>query len=111
MSEKEKTIVELKKEDRDLLKSVIDHVSKMPSPSGDPSETDTEKGHESIEEIVACPDCYPKARDLVLPKVWEETKNLDHECTECGLGVKGEESAKEEWKCKECGSKTARSRD
>ena len=106
MSEKQKE--NWKEEMRKIVKEEIKPL--LPStPKVEPTK-ETSAEHQTIEEAVACPDCYPKVRDLVLPKVWEETKNLDYECTECGLGVKGEESEKEEWKCKECGNKYAKER-
>ena len=63
--------------------------------------------HETIEEAVACPNCFPKIKQLVLKK----TKNLDHECTECGLGVDGKESEPDDWKCPLCGNEYAQKRE
>jgi len=102
-------IVELKPEDRDLLRSTIDALRKVEvSKETSKSEKDTSKEppeHQTIEEAVNCKDCYPKIRDLVLKKHREETKDSKLICKECGLGVK------EEWEsCPSCGSKEAKER-
>jgi len=68
-------------------------------------------GHKSIEEMIACPDCFPKIRKLVLRKVGAEDKNLSHQCEKCGLGVDGKESASEDWDCPFCGHKYAKRRE
>lgn len=103
MSEKtEKTIVELKKEDRDLLKLAIKTVGK----SKVEPETGAHKGgNHTLEELVDCPDCYPKIRSLVFKKHAEETKDSGVECEDCGTHVK------QEWEsCPTCGGKNSRSR-
>lgn len=73
-----------------------------PSSPSTPVKPETHQGHETIEEILSCPNCYPKIRDGVLKKEHEERKNLDLECKECGLPVKREEPT-----CPSCGGKTA----
>lgn len=106
----EKIIAELKKEDRDLLKSAIDAVSKpkVNQPTGDPvpvTESTDAKGHKTIEEQIACPDCYPKIREAVFKKHAEETQDSGWVCEGCGLGVR------EEWEeCPNCKSKDAKER-
>lgn len=109
LSEKtEKMIVELKKEDRELLRSVIDGIEERAKVEPKPSVSDEShenKGHATIEELIACPDCYPKVRDSVLKKHREETKDSGLVCKECGLGVK------KEWEnCPSCGNKEAKER-
>ena len=103
--------VELKKEDRELLKSVIEGL-KTPvqtSTTQNPSETSTTKaGHESIEDLMNCKDCYPKAKAIVIER---EFKDADYECEECGLPVKGEQSAKQDWECPSCKHKYAKRKD
>jgi len=60
----------------------------------------------TLEDLINCPDCYPKIRNAVIKK---EFKDTTHICdnTECALPVKGEESAKPEWKCPSCGGRFA----
>ena len=101
---------------RKIIKRELDEKLKPLYPSSEgatkvesPSEANSPK-HETIEELVACPDCYPKIEPLVLKKHWKQTKDLSHECTECGSRVKGEESEKEDWECKTCGNKYAKER-
>ena len=105
----EKTIVELKKEDRQLLKSVID-ILKKPEPTIDPVEKQTPKEitKANVDHVMDCPNCYPLVKQRVIER---EFKDADHECEECGLPAKGEESGKEDWKCPSCGHKYAKPKD
>lgn len=64
--------------------------------------------HHSIDDIVDCPNCYPELSEKVIKK---ELKDATHECIGCGLPVRGEESGKEEWKCKNCGEEKARPKE
>lgn len=109
----EKMIVELKREDRDLLKSAIDAVSKShehTKPEEPPVEKPSEESHtktHTLEELLDCPECYPKVKRAVIEK---EFKGAEYECEECGLPVRKEESEKDDWKCANCGHDYARSR-
>lgn len=110
--------VSLKKEDRELLKSAIDKVDslqnfkfpkpeKVESPPTKAKKEDVHTGEHTIEEALDCPGCYPKIAKKVIQK---ELKDADHECVNCGLPVKGEVSASEEWGCLNCGGKSAQER-
>ena len=93
--------MELKTEDRNLLQSTIEAIKG--ASKDEPEVKPSASGHETLEEIVDCPDCYPKIRSLVLQKHAKETKDSGIVCEECGIGVK------KEWeKCPNCGSKDAR---
>ena len=118
MSEKEKTIVELKKEDRELLQSAIKAFKAPPKTSQiekNESETTatTEHTHFNVElgyleAEDSCPECK-KGLDqfgkAYMKKVLTERKDLEYECEECGTPV-----GEEEEECPTCGSKEARSR-
>ena len=89
-----------KEELRQIIKEEIQ--ASLPSTPEVKSEVDSPK-HETIEDAVNCPDCYPKIRELVFKKHAEETKDSGIVCSECGIGVK------KEWEsCPSCGSKDAR---
>ena len=63
------------------------------------SEEEGHKTHATLSELLDCPNCYPEIKNAVIEK---EFKDASHVCEECGLPVKGEESAKEDWKCPGC---------
>lgn len=91
-----------KDELREMMRGVVREVLKERETQNPP-----QKGHTTIEELIDCPDCYPKARNLVFQKL----RNADYECTECGLGVDGKESENEDWKCPQCGNEYAEERE
>lgn len=71
-----------------------------------PPEEPKKEGHETLEEMLDCPNCYPKVKAAVVKKEGFKTppgKRDRHEyplmCKECGLRGK-----KEEGKCPNCGS-------
>lgn len=67
-------------------------------------ETQT-KTHKSLEEMLACPDCFPDIRAKVIQKHRDNTKDEKSVCTRCGSGVK------EEWEnCPLCGGSDAKRR-
>lgn len=114
MSEKKKTqIVELKPEDRDLLKSNIKAVQALQDAQKTPAE-DThsdeagkshKEGHETLEEMIDCPNCYPKVRDAVFQKELPSLKEAEHVCQDCGMPVKLDADS-----CLFCGGKDAKER-
>lgn len=62
----------------------------------------------TLDQLLDCPDCYPKLKEKVIAK---EFKDADFKCVECGLPVKKEESAKTEWKCPGCKHGFAKPKD
>lgn len=58
-----------------------------------------------LEDLLTCPDCYPKIRKAVLDKEILSRKNKELECVNCGTGVDEDEP-----ECPTCGSKDARHR-
>lgn len=76
------------------LKKAVDQLTKVDSPG----EASAHPVH-TIEDLVNCPDCYPKIKSAVITK---EFKDADFKCEKCGLPVKGEESKKEDWNCPGC---------
>ena len=81
-----------------------------PKIEGPPSSSNPEhKSHDTIADLLSCPDCGPKwYPDMKKAVIEREFKDADHECEECGLPVRGEESAKEDWECPGCGHKYAK---
>ena len=107
MSEKTESWEKLEK----ILDKKLDEKLKPLFPSSEPEKHEHWKAEELINP--ECPECKAekqKLRSQILKEVYAETKGLSHECTECGLGVKGEESGKEAWKCPTCGNKYAKER-
>ena len=97
MSEKENWKEEIRKIVKDELKPLL------PSSETPTKAESSSPKHQTIEEAVACPDCYPKIRELVFKKHAEETKDSGLVCEGCGIGVK------KEWEnCPACGSKDAK---
>ena len=86
----EKMEVELKKEDRELLKSVIEANKPQQTITNEPGS----KSHKTLADQMLCPDCNPP----------EEYKKAhlklmgEKECKECG----NIDREKEEW-CSDCG--------
>ena len=103
---------ELKEEDRELLKSAIKSAEKIaevkmppstpPEPTSDEGERKSHKSH-TLENVLDCPDCYPKLRDRVFKKEAQNLKEAELVCEDCGLPV--EESDDE---CLWCGGKDAK---
>jgi len=107
--EKEKPLtVELKQEDRELLKSVIEAAKPKPEP---------EHKHEHLTADAVldfykqecpggvCPTEEMKLATHYVKEFLKDRKNLEYECEECGTPVKEEEE-----ECPTCGSKAARRR-
>lgn len=90
------------------LKAEIQKLKKTPSSKKEatkenvPHSTTEEKkeGHETIEDLINCPDCGPKARKLILEKLYKEHP-IKHpvKCRECGIPIDQEEK-----ECPNCGS-------
>jgi len=102
-------VVELKEEDRKLLRSVIESLSAKSAsntaqatsdaPNLSPTK-DEPRSHGSVEEILECKDCGPKVRQLVLKEYAEKLKgHALSACEGCGLVVREEEE-----ECPNCGS-------
>ena len=118
----EPKIVELKKEDRELLRSNIDAMKKAAEtkPVVEAKHEETPKHEhfgvslEYMEKGDSCPECV-KGLDQFgkeyLRKTLDAQKDLSHECVNCGLGVDGKISEPESWKCANCGEGNARERD
>lgn len=117
MSEKEKTEWELKKEDRELLRQTIDTIkagkpTEPPSPNAPntpPEPMSNEGGHKShntIEDLLTCPDCYPQIEKAVISKMHESRKDKPTVCVNCGLGVDETEDS-----CPWCGGKDAKAKE
>jgi rubrerythrin len=108
---KPKVEVELKEEDRKLLRSAIDALSNQksvlatPQPTGStspsfPKQDEAEaKAHKSVKEMLECKDCGKEARELILTPL-QGQKIV--KCKGCGVHV-GENEAK----CPSCGSTSA----
>ena len=114
MNEKVQT-VELKEEDRKLLRSAIDTI-KGAHKHDEKSSAPIESKHEHfavelayMEKGDACPDCV-KGLDAFgkeyMKNSIEQRGKLDYECSECGLGVQEKEET-----CPLCGGKYAKKRD
>ena len=56
----------------------------------------------SLEDLLSCPDCYPKLKKAVLDKEILSRKDLELECKDCGTGVNESEES-----CPTCGGKDA----
>lgn len=75
-----------------------------------PSEPEHNKpAHATIEEQLACPDCYPKIRDAIVKKEGfklsigkRDPYEYPYHCKGCGLNVK-----KDEKECPSCGTSEA----
>jgi hypothetical protein len=98
-----KEIAQIMQEQLRPYKEAIDRLSPE---AHKPPEIPEAPGHKTIEEMLACPDCYPKVRDGVVKKEGFKPpigKRDRHEyekiCKECGLRVK-----KDEKECPNCGS-------
>lgn len=130
----ENQTVELKKEDRDLLRSTIKELQDAKNPpaeskhdeAGAGSESASEgKGggqasthshresipfshetHASLKELLACPNCYPKVRDSVKAKEQERTKDAKALCVNCGQNV-----LETDEECFWCGGKEAKKKE
>lgn len=111
-------IVELKKEDRELLQSVIEGLKAPPKTSQiekNESETTatTEHTHfnvglDYLEQDDSCPDCKKGLEQFgknYMKKVLTERKDLPYVCEECGTRV-----GEDEEECPTCGGKEASSR-
>lgn len=105
----EKKEVELKEEDRKLLKSVIERLDSHNAGGLPPSKHEESQGYKTIEEMLECPNCYPKVRDGVAKKEGfkpsigkRDSKEYQYHCKGCGLNVK-----KDEKECPNCGSSEA----
>lgn len=74
------------------------------SPPSSTLEPDKHNVH-SLDDLVDCPTCYPKIKDIVLKKEREEREKLDLECVDCGKGVRETDP-----ECPSCGGTEARNR-
>ena len=118
--------VELSENDRELLNSVKDALNNQPKPTV--AERSAEHAHEEpkpkhehfsadleyMQKKDSCPDCVAgldKFGKDYMKKTIEAHKDLSHECVNCGLGVDGKESEKDEWKCPTCGEQYAKERE
>lgn len=99
--------MELKAEDRNLLKSAIKafEASKQqpPEPKSDEGGSQHHEGHSSLGDLVDCPNCYPQVKDAVFKKELPNLRNPKYECEDCGLPV-----ALESDNCPWCGGKNAK---
>lgn len=103
---------ELLKSFNEGVKSLVDTLGKIRTPKSEVVETkntlntdESQKGHKTIEEMVTCPECYPKLRDRILEKHRKDHEKSELECVGCGFGVE------KEWeKCPICGGDSARSK-
>lgn len=96
----ENPIVELKKEDRELLKSFTDGVKALQS---SPEPEKTEEGHKTLADWMECKNCnpsdqYPRVKKTLLKIMGQK------ECKECGNIDRG----KEEY-CSDCGEEYGKS--
>lgn len=129
MSQPEKKASELIMERLDKLQSEIESLKTFSTKEISKAEAITEdheeksirqQGHQTLEDMLKCPNCYPKVRDAVLEKEKpvlaqsirdDLTKGLkerikkDFVCTTCGTGVDRDES-----ECPTCHGKDARRR-
>ena len=111
MSETQK--VELKEEDRKLLRSNIDAMAKAAKVSLDHEHKPDEAKHEHfavnleyMEKADACPDCVKgldKFGKEYMKKTLEERSKFPYICDDCGLGVNPEK----EDECPNCGGRSA----
>lgn len=113
----EKTEVELKEEDRKLLRSAIsaaDRIEKAAQTEpkatqgkqASESESKHEVGHATLDDLLACPNCYPQVKKAVFKKETENLRSLDGQCLDCGLPVNLDDE-----ECSWCGGKKARPKD
>lgn len=106
------------------MEEIVRKVLKESSPPSSPKEElhkhEEDGGHRTIDEILACPNCYPKIKENVLSKEKQGlldavksdmTKGLierhkkEFECVNCGTGVDVNES-----ECPTCRGKDAKRR-
>lgn len=90
------------------LTQTINQLQKQDSPGKKDARTPQEITKENVDHVMDCPNCYPLVKAKIIER---EFKDASHECVECGLPVKGEESAKEEWKCPGCEGTEAKAKD
>lgn len=116
--------VELKKEDRDLLRSSIEaseeaaRMLKVAKAAEKHKHEEPKHEHftadlEYLEKKDSCPDCVKGLNDFgkeYMRNKLEGQKDLSHECVNCGLGVDGNKSASFDWKCPNCGELNAKER-
>lgn len=108
--------MELKAEDRELLKSAIkaaERVGANPTriseiaqgganPPPQPTQhEDKHKAHESVDDLLNCPNCGGAVR----AKIYEEIKKKPFKCVDCGFPVGEDEES-----CPLCGGKDAKER-
>lgn len=106
--------MELKEEDRKLLRSAIEAASKItaqptvqqsiaPISSLKDEAEPTHLSDEDIERMLACPECFPKVKKHILARYANELKGKEVvKCKGCGLSV-----SKTEEKCPSCGGTSA----
>lgn len=89
----------------DKILKAIGELSELLKTSHKAPEPEPKAAHQTIEDQLACPDCYPKIRDAVVKKEGFQKplgKRDRHEyplmCKECGLRTKKGET------CPNCGS-------
>ena len=112
MSEKEKTVVELKKEDRELLRSLIDGIeerAKRQKESSEPPKDDAHKHWKASEVLNSdCPECEVQAGEIIRETMRKRRSNKEKypvKCVECGTPVKRDEKD-----CPTCGGTDATER-
>lgn len=114
----EKTIVELKKEDRKLLQSATEKVNEFLAsitPMKPKEHAHEEPKHEHfavetayLEQADACPECKKGLEDFAknyMKNLKESRKDKPFKCDTCGLGVDADEE-----ECIWCGDKGASER-
>ena len=77
------------------LSTISEEIIAFPKPPAEKHEE--KKGHATLEDQIACPDCYPKIEALVMPKlkpkilkeIVDKAKGKYH-CRGCGLKVEKE---------------------
>ena len=109
--------VELKKEDRELLKSVIDKMNQTIKPKKEIASEKTEKTesndahkHWKASEVLTsdCPECEKQADEIIretMRKRRADKEKYPVKCVECGTPVKREEKD-----CPTCGGTDATER-
>ena len=88
------------------LKQVEQLQIATPALSANPENVNPDHPTHSLEELLECPDCYPKIKKAVLDKEVLSRKEKEFECDGCGTRVDESEES-----CPTCGGKDAHHRD